>query len=455
MTSYLSATSISAWPSDKFAEFSSAPPSPSSDTALQLSNALLESSQPSTPSSQAFPSTPPLPFLNAAAATEQPWNHKVDLAPPMISTFSTSASSQRQIHFVQPYLQSDGRPSDLVKKSQPRQSGMADSRPRRPANAWILYRSEKMKTLKPSDPSAPRRTQADISRIIAALWRDEAPAVRMYYETLSDHYKAEHLAQYPTYRFQPSKKVDKVKGRTSKKAEKAALRAERGISSRRSDISAATPLKELLVNEQVKQEPLDAPSGVQLPTWRAAPPASHAYGSGSRPVPIHHSSSGMREPLPVGEQSVRRLEPYHVIRPALPSINTGFQATSMNSSAANEMATAVPSTQSTTYWPEHSAPSSTFTHHTIHSDHSYPYESPITVCVCHYESSSFELISSPYRPATSTPSSTLLVGTRLLRITTTLRLRLQMSSPRSLNHITRFLTIHISTSSRTQVPHSR
>ncbi|KAG8799115.1 hypothetical protein FRC17_007222, partial [Serendipita sp. 399] len=92
--------------------------------------------------------------------------------------------------------------------------------PPRPANAWILYRSHKMKDLTPTEPGAPRRPQADISKLIAEMWKNETPEVRQRYEQLSDMKKAEHLALYPGYRFQPMKKADRDKARADRKAEK-------------------------------------------------------------------------------------------------------------------------------------------------------------------------------------------------------------------------------------------
>lgn len=96
----------------------------------------------------------------------------------------------------------------------------ASGQPPRPANAWILYRSDKMKDIPPALPGQARRPQADISKLIAAMWKAESPEVRQRYEAMSDLKKAEHLAMYPGYRFQPMKKAEKEKMRAEKKAEK-------------------------------------------------------------------------------------------------------------------------------------------------------------------------------------------------------------------------------------------
>ncbi|KZT67208.1 hypothetical protein DAEQUDRAFT_647037, partial [Daedalea quercina L-15889] len=74
----------------------------------------------------------------------------------------------------------------------------------RPPNAWILYRSDKLRELTARrDPSAPKRLQADISKEIADLWKAEDPEVRHEYERIADIKKQEHAAAYPGYKFQP------------------------------------------------------------------------------------------------------------------------------------------------------------------------------------------------------------------------------------------------------------
>ena len=142
----------------------------------------------------AFSHNPPSPgtSFRTPVRTEQPW------AQPTISTSSTPAS----LRIVQPYLQNESDHADLVKQPTRLPSGMSNqsaNRPRRPPNAWILYRSDKMKTLKRTEPSAPRR---DSSKLIAEMWKDETEDVKRYYWTLADLAKAEYHAHYPTYHVQ-------------------------------------------------------------------------------------------------------------------------------------------------------------------------------------------------------------------------------------------------------------
>ncbi|KAJ7292170.1 high mobility group box domain-containing protein, partial [Mycena rebaudengoi] len=73
----------------------------------------------------------------------------------------------------------------------------------RPANAWILYRSDKIKELRKGTP------QRDLSKQVSALWRNERPDVRAWYEKRAEEKKQEHRRMYPDYRFQPVKKEEK------------------------------------------------------------------------------------------------------------------------------------------------------------------------------------------------------------------------------------------------------
>ncbi|KAH7926503.1 hypothetical protein BV22DRAFT_1128094 [Leucogyrophana mollusca] len=98
--------------------------------------------------------------------------------------------------------------------------------PPRPPNAWILYRSDKLKSLPPKDPNGPARAQAEVSRLISDMWKRESEAVRLEYERRAEARKAEHQRLYPNYRFQPMKKEDKEKLRESKKLEKERARAQ-------------------------------------------------------------------------------------------------------------------------------------------------------------------------------------------------------------------------------------
>ena len=96
----------------------------------------------------------------------------------------------------------------------------------RPPNAWILYRSDRLKELPPL-AQGERRAQADVSRMISRMWKNETDETRQHYERLADEKKAEHSIKYPGYRFQPMKKEERVALREQKKMVKDAERKSR------------------------------------------------------------------------------------------------------------------------------------------------------------------------------------------------------------------------------------
>ena len=372
MAFYPPPSSSPAWSVHKFAQVPSVPLPPSSSSPQNLFNPLPSSPQPSTPSSHALPSTPPLlPSNAAAAATEQPW------AQPTISTFSTSAS----LHIVQPYLQNESDHANLVKQSTllfPGMSNQSANRPRRPANAWILYRSDKMKVLKPTEPSAPRRTQADISKLIAEMWKNETEDVKRSYETLSDLAKAEHHAHYPTYRFQPAKRAEKPRGQ--KKARKAELRAQRGTNARRIVSSPFAALQERSANSQLERHAIDDPLSSQRPlrSHKTVPALPSASVFVPYEVPTRPRSSAMRETQqPTRLQSTAES---HGLRSTSPPLVTNFSVSLAASSMPAEAASVEAPTQSVHHWLEQSTPLSTFPQYAAHSDHPHADNSPITVC---------------------------------------------------------------------------
>lgn len=319
----------------------------------------------------ARPDTPPPPTKSAVAngsSALQPW------AQPTISTFSASSSSFNHIHIVQPYLQGSAGSStgatDLFANSGIHFVGMggpsSDGRPPRPANAWILYRSAKMKVLKePQTSGQPRRTQADISKLIAEMWKNETPEVRQYYEAMSDMKKAEHLAQYPTYRFQPMKKADKEKARLEKKAQKereraeAALTRSRGSRSRRRQAAGASA-----DDSQLDGQIAGFPPGTQVLAWGTTPSTPHSMAFQPYSKPSKRSSSATRKPHTPPEQS-------HVekpdAKPPLARLNTASLPPSTVSPSALSGVTQLETADQLQF-----AQDWTQTPYSAHSDYSYP-----------------------------------------------------------------------------------
>jgi hypothetical protein len=250
--------------------------------------------------------------LAAAATTQQkrlpqkssstlPHSHQPP-GTPTISTFS--ASNLGHIHIVQPYLPSasdiSSNPTDSAGGNPALSHGCSTStfsvhptsastpysfsnpyctnqlhglipgmgagpggpgQPPRPANAWILYRSDKMKDITPSLPGQPKPPQADISKLIAAMWKSEKPEVRQRYEALSDIKKAEHLALYPGYRFQPMKKADREKVRAERKAEKEKERLAAAVKGHRRPKHKRATTEETTATEDNDVENRQEPQG--------------------------------------------------------------------------------------------------------------------------------------------------------------------------------------------------
>ncbi|QRV96613.1 HMG (high mobility group) box protein [Ceratobasidium sp. AG-Ba] len=94
------------------------------------------------------------------------------------------------------------------------------AQPPRPPNAWILYRSDKLRELASNQPPGPRKPQAEISKIISQMWSSEGPETKGRYEARAEEKKAEHAALYPDYKFAPMKKEDKALLRKAQRQEK-------------------------------------------------------------------------------------------------------------------------------------------------------------------------------------------------------------------------------------------
>ncbi|KAH9828829.1 uncharacterized protein C8Q71DRAFT_453437 [Rhodofomes roseus] len=164
--------------------------------------------------------------------------------------------------------------------------GPIGPQPRRPPNAWILYRSDKLRELTAQrDPSAPKRLQADISKEIADFWKTEDPEVKREYERIADIKKQEHMQAYPGYKFQPVKKEDKAKRREEEKAEKARVKEElkkakaRHVPYVQQDHLAAGP------TPQLPQPPFTHPNYPYCPLG-PSPPLSAASSPMCTPSPL-------------------------------------------------------------------------------------------------------------------------------------------------------------------------
>ena len=171
--------------------------------------------------------------------------------------------------------------------------------PPRPPNAWILYRSHKLREL----PSEKGRVQADVSKTISDMWRNEEESVRLDYERLADQRKAEHQLKYPDYRFQPVKKEDKVKQREQQKLERQRARTgrktKRGATPNSSTTAAPAlpppPIEPVIPPAVVYATPYGMPPGytmMQMPYYMPSYTSHEArFGRAGPSPPLSAASS--------------------------------------------------------------------------------------------------------------------------------------------------------------------
>ncbi|KZV66658.1 hypothetical protein PENSPDRAFT_560806, partial [Peniophora sp. CONT] len=72
------------------------------------------------------------------------------------------------------------------------------NKPPRPANSFMIYRSEKSKELKLLG-----NQQAEGSKTISQMWKAEPEDVKREYEIKQAEAKAVHASLYPNYQYKP------------------------------------------------------------------------------------------------------------------------------------------------------------------------------------------------------------------------------------------------------------
>ncbi|BGP21784.1 pcc1 protein [Rhodotorula toruloides] len=113
----------------------------------------------------------------------------------------TQATLARSKRLAAKVAVEDGSSSPSYENKRARTAPPRDQPPR-PANAWICYRSAKVHELKTSKAFA-KLPQADVSKLIGQLWREEAADVRRHYELDAARRKKEHKEAYPDYVYRP------------------------------------------------------------------------------------------------------------------------------------------------------------------------------------------------------------------------------------------------------------
>ncbi|KAI0331198.1 HMG-box [Cubamyces sp. BRFM 1775] len=106
-------------------------------------------------------------------------------------------------------------------------SRKAAQQPPRPPNAWLIYRSEKVKELLQRLPEGAVLHQSEASRFIGPMWASEPREVRAEFERRAEAAKEEHARLYPGYRYQPMPKAERERRRLGAKAAKFKARATR------------------------------------------------------------------------------------------------------------------------------------------------------------------------------------------------------------------------------------
>ncbi|EED79195.1 predicted protein [Postia placenta Mad-698-R] len=175
--------------------------------------------------------------------------------------------------------------------------------PPRPPNAWILYRSDKLKQMMQSQlqHGHPKKPQSSVSKEVAAMWKAEDPGVRGEYERLADVKKAEHAEQYPGYKFQPMKKEEKARRREEKRLEKERAREE--AKRAKAQMSAYAPQYVPMVHMPYYHDP-ELPGFPSPPMSAASTPCSTPGSSLSELAPEHaRPPSSAPTPAPAAQVS--------------------------------------------------------------------------------------------------------------------------------------------------------
>lgn len=77
-------------------------------------------------------------------------------------------------------------------------------------NAWLLFRTAQLKVMQRENPNGLRKSQGELSKIIAEMWKNCDPEIRQGYEDLAKRRKEEFRLAYPDYRYGPSKEKPKL-----------------------------------------------------------------------------------------------------------------------------------------------------------------------------------------------------------------------------------------------------
>jgi len=164
----------------------------------------------------------------------------------------------------------------------------------RPPNAWILYRSDKVRELPPLAPGVERRAQGEVSKIISAMWAKESDETRHEYEKRAEAAKIEHALKHPNYRYKPLSKEEKRVRKELERDQRLAQRRKGRKSGR------ALDLKSTAASASATPAPAPAPAPDAPAAPKPAPPSPvpQYYTSATMPINLSESGHGSISLLP-------------------------------------------------------------------------------------------------------------------------------------------------------------
>ncbi|GAA5956332.1 hypothetical protein JCM21900_006148 [Sporobolomyces salmonicolor] len=130
------------------------------------------------------------PIVDASCLSSRPKRAKSSKAETSHSSSSTTSEAGKV------------KPRSKAAASKKKKHG-EDHIPRAP-NAWICYRSARLKQLTERG-NAPTR-QSDVSKLIATMWRQETPEVREQYVHRATREAEAHAEKYPGYCYKPKRR---------------------------------------------------------------------------------------------------------------------------------------------------------------------------------------------------------------------------------------------------------
>ncbi|KAF8547272.1 hypothetical protein OG21DRAFT_1490375 [Imleria badia] len=186
-------------------------------------------------------------------------------------------------------------------------SGQRDRKvqPPRPRNAWIIYRSYHFSLIR---QETGRMSQANVSKRISEMWRNETEEVKRHFEQEAEAEKARHQELYPDYRFCPKRKEVKQSRKKSKCHDTAPLDADADDDDDAPPAVPALPPMPYVHHFQQQTQPFFVHGyhhNMLMPQPHVIPylPEAH-YGPGGPSPPLSAAPSHQGSVSPLQPQSV-------------------------------------------------------------------------------------------------------------------------------------------------------